>query len=335
MNDVTNAAWTPQCSYDLLNGNAFSFAEMIKSFREWSATQPLPPLSLASGVHVITPQVAEELLRRNDKNRQVGFQAVYAYAVQIANGHWQMTGQPIICTDAGALLDGQHRLWACYLVNRPITTYVVVGVPHQDDLFAYIDNNRPRTGADALQIAGLNGAAQHIASVVKEIALRWDEGLWTLRGVVKNITCSNKDVLDYVKEHHALVEAVKLLQAVYPVAVKRLGNPKVASFVAWKIAEQHGRDVLDEFFLALEDSHLPDNHPVAALKKKVVMPPPKRGMKAETVPLREVLAYTIMAFNMMYSTQRATTRNFKIDLRDDFPSFVEPGERNSALDDAA
>jgi hypothetical protein len=42
-----------------------------------------------------------------------------------------------------------------------------------------------------------------------------------------------------------------------------------------------------------------------------------------------------MAFNMMYTGQRATTRNFKIDLREDFPTFVDPGARDSALDDAA
>jgi hypothetical protein len=38
---------------------------------------------------------------------------------------------------------------------------------------------------------------------------------------------------------------------------------------------------------------------------------------------------------MMYTNQRATTRNFKIDLRDAFPSFVDPNARDSALDDAA
>jgi hypothetical protein len=327
----TSDGWTPIVTLDLLTATSYSFKEAEERFNGWAKSQPAEPFTLTTGWQQITPQMAEALLKRNAKNRKANFQTIQAYAVQICHNGWKKTGQPIIFTDEGILLDGQHRLWAAYLCNRSIDTFVVTEVPADAKLFAYIDNVRPRTGGDALYIAGVNGMGSHVVAIVKQLAHRWDMGLLSIRGRVPAVPLSNREILGYVEEHPSLVVAAKLVQGSYKSAVNRLSDPLVATFLGWKIIEMHGEDALDEFMSALITKDLPDGHPVALLQKRLDLHrKAKAGAKdantrKDVLSTPEILAYSIKAFNFLRTGRQVRRLTLQID--EAFPQLVEPGDQ--------
>lgn len=75
---------------------------------------------------LITPQVAEEYLKRNVNNyRRIEKSRVDSYAMDMAAGKWEKNGEPIIFGKNGELQDGQHRLKAVIKSNTPVWIYVV------------------------------------------------------------------------------------------------------------------------------------------------------------------------------------------------------------------
>jgi hypothetical protein len=306
----------PAHTFNLLTGSPLAFRNVILAFERWRREQPKTPFTLTTGWHAITPHLAEELLQRNFKNRTVHFPTVVAYAVQLVNGQWKKTGQPLIFTDDEELLDGQHRLWACYLTGRSFETFVITGVEHQEMLFAYVDNSKPRTAGDALETAGINGLSRHVAAVINGLAHRYDQKALVVSGRVNVGKLSNHEVLGYMTDHPELMEAAKYVEQNYKTAKTRLG-PEIATFMAWRIGEiGGGTEPIDEFLIAMTANDLPTGHPVKLLRALLNPDLPgfaKKGTKAEQAALARItarvkvtkmglnlaLAFAITAFNHM------------------------------------
>ena len=170
MTDTHGGEFTPRFTLDLHTANAQNFSDLTEEFERWRATLgALPPLKIKSGWHNCNQEVAEQWLLRNLKgaNRKPSYGTVVYYAAQQDAGKWAKTGQPIIFDVNGVLIDGQQRLFGCYLGNTKFTTYVVTDAPDIPELFAYIDNSKPRNAATALSTAGLNGLASLVAQTVQ------------------------------------------------------------------------------------------------------------------------------------------------------------------------
>jgi len=313
-----------------MTATARNFVDAEQRFAAWAKNQERVPLAAETGWIEITPQIAERWLTRNARNRKANFATIEAYAIQIVNDQWKRTGQPIIFTDAGMLLDGQHRLWAIYLTGHPAWSYVLTDVPHEEDLFAFVDNSRPRTAADALHIVGVNGLANRLTAIVRNIAWRWDQGLMRIRGAAPMPKPSNREVMGYVQEHPELLRAVKLMEANHKTAAKRLDDPVVAGFLAWKIVELHGDDALDRFMSGLIAKDLSDSDPLALLQRRL-----ERHERAKTASRRssaardrltqtDILAVSIKAFNGMIRGQPMRPSGLNLVLDENFPTLVEP-----------
>lgn len=124
-----------------------------------------------SRVETITPKKAQKYLEANTHNRRVRNKTVQFYAKQMAEGDWELTGEPIIFSNEGVLLNGQHRLHACIESNTSFKTFVVRGSP--DESFAKIDQNIPRQASD---IVGREGFAQAIRkSAASRIILAFED----------------------------------------------------------------------------------------------------------------------------------------------------------------
>ncbi len=62
----------------------------------------------------ITPNLAKELLECNiENNRTIHSKNHKQIVLDMRTGAWVSNGEPIVCTDTGYLVDGQHRLKAC------------------------------------------------------------------------------------------------------------------------------------------------------------------------------------------------------------------------------
>lgn len=326
--------WTPAVHCDLNEGpNAFAGA--VKRFREWSANKPLLPITITTGWCVITPQLAEELLKRNRRNRKLRYNDVLRYSQQMLNKRWKKTGEPVIMTDRGEVDDAAHRLFACYFSGASFETFVVTDVPHDDQLFAYIDNGVSRTAEDTMICAGLNGMSATIASVIKDFAIRYDENTLTFQGrLPMQSPVTNIDVLDYARANPEIADTIKLVKDVYPAAVKRLGDLKITSFVAWKISQAYGTTVLDEYMAQLTQADLPAGHPVAVLQKRLdehvaateaARRSPKVRFKLTPV---QIVALAMRAFNLAQAG--ATVRQIVPRTDDPFPRIERRDEPDMA-----
>ena len=80
----------------------------------------------------VSPDVAEELLRRNPDNRPLRLRgvdrSVEAYAAAMQRGEWVLNGEHVIVSQDGLLNDGQHRLAAVIKSGETVPMMLTFGV---------------------------------------------------------------------------------------------------------------------------------------------------------------------------------------------------------------
>jgi hypothetical protein len=110
------------------------------------------------GWEIITPEMASELLSRNthNRNRSEGYEQMYASIM--AAGLWKRTTQGIHIAEDGTLLDGQTRLHAVVLANRPVELFVTRDEP--PDVQEALDIGRCRRVSDIYALRGVMHAKQ-------------------------------------------------------------------------------------------------------------------------------------------------------------------------------
>lgn len=69
---------------------------------------------------LITPEMAEEFLKHNTRNRNIRLPYVEELATYMRQGKWDVTHQGIGFYEDGTLFDGQHRLHAIIKAGVPV-----------------------------------------------------------------------------------------------------------------------------------------------------------------------------------------------------------------------
>lgn len=90
---------------------------------------------ISTTVECITPEIAKEYLKHNTKNRNINRRSVESLARDMKNGRFLHTHQGIAFDSEGTLIDGQHRLLAIVLADKPIEINVTRGLPPEAALF--------------------------------------------------------------------------------------------------------------------------------------------------------------------------------------------------------
>ena len=98
-----------------------------------------PAYTPTGTVETITPAMAEEYLKHNDRNprKAANRKQVESYARDMAAGKWFMNGEPIVFDANGDLKNGQHRLMAIVKANVPVDMYVIRGIDPDYTTFDY------------------------------------------------------------------------------------------------------------------------------------------------------------------------------------------------------
>jgi len=337
--DTTTAAepWQPKFPADIENMKAKLFEDIKEKFDEWLKSEPVnDPLSIDTGWHTITPQMAEDLLRRNrpGANRKVGFSVVQYYARQMRNGDWQPTGQGMIFDEHGVLIDGQHRLWAGLYSGVPFTTYVLTGVKAIPRLFAYIDNSKPRNPATALQTAGYNGVSPTIAAILKTAA-DIEDGVYSASTAHRRPRMTPIEYLQLMDKYPSAKMAARLASADYDEAVAVLGGYKdVVGYVAMAVIDRFGQEEADNFFGDLSDEHNefePDS-PITAMRKLMVAD----AKAKDPMKRHQVLGNLIKAFNAWHAGSPIPPKSRWVMLTTEvFPSIAAAPDNLVDPDEAA
>jgi hypothetical protein len=132
----------------------------------------------------ITPSWAKKLLEEgNQGNRKLRDAYAKNLALQMMQGHWREgTGVPIILDEKGGIIDGQHRLTAIILANKPIKFTLVRNVSREAQ--DVIDTNLNRQASDVLSFSGIKNA-KGISTVIRYFLTNGlDSGTKTTHGVM-------------------------------------------------------------------------------------------------------------------------------------------------------
>lgn len=118
----------------------------------------------------VDSNVARDWLKLNFKNRRIRRTLVEYLKRQIETGEWQSNHpQPVVFSDAGRLIDGQHRLTAIAEseVYNGSSVYLRVETGASDSIREYMDTGITRTLDDRVELDGdlrLNKFATQIIS---------------------------------------------------------------------------------------------------------------------------------------------------------------------------
>ena len=123
------------------------------------ATLENPTLKWLDGIHagvIITPRLAAEMLNWSETvfvNRNLSEMHVEKIAQAIKAGKFVDQGDVIRISKEGAVVDGQHRLWAVVQADKSVRTNVLCGF--NPDLMEYVDcDRRLRSVGDFLRQNG-------------------------------------------------------------------------------------------------------------------------------------------------------------------------------------
>lgn len=150
----------------------------------------------------ITPQVAEEPLKQNTKNRPISETNYKKILESMKSGEWELNGESIKIAKTGRVLDGQHRLKASADSGVTFTTLIVYGL--EDDSQNTIGTGAARSTA---HILGMNGYTNvtNLSAIVTAI-IRSER--WNIRVAVRGAgtqPVTAKQVLDRLESEPELV----------------------------------------------------------------------------------------------------------------------------------
>jgi hypothetical protein len=148
----------------------------------------------------ITPELAAAFLEKNQGNRNMSERVVTAYARDMQNGRWRMTGDPIRFDNTGRLIDGQHRLEACVRSDVPFNTLVIYNLdPSDQDV---IDHGKPRRAPDVLQLKGYSYPTQMAAVARIIVGVREGYRDW------QKAACTPSEIIATIGRHPNLINSV-------------------------------------------------------------------------------------------------------------------------------
>jgi hypothetical protein len=270
--------------------------------------------SSQDGWYEITPSDAQKFLDEKGPNRPLTESKAVSTAEEIKSGCFAENGESIIFDENGRLLDGQHRMRAIVLANKPIVSLCVFGIPRRH--FVTIDGGRKRTAADALATKEYKNAVIS-ASVARQLFIYKNvSGSIAPGSAIPKI--SNKDILDTMKKNPDIEDAVSFVLSLP--ALRKIISPSTTAF-CYLMASRQNATKAEEFFSKLASGEqLKTGSPILTLRNRLV------GLVGEKhkITTVELVAITIKAWNAFIAgRQMKLARWYGKTKNESFPRFGE------------
>lgn len=173
----------------------------------------------------VTPELAENYLRFNNKNRKLSSNHLTFLSNEMKNGRFIENGEAIIFDKNGDLKDGQHRLKSIVNSGKSYFIPVVRGV--EPISMATYDTGKNRNAADVLSINGFKYTS-HISKLITNISKFYVEKSKLNRptgGLNRRDKLTNQQVLEYCELNYDwLKDIVNNIEKIYCKS-----NPKILS----------------------------------------------------------------------------------------------------------
>lgn len=266
------------------------------------------------GLARVTPELAEDFLRRNIRgNRELNEWFIDQLVRLINGGAFADNGDTIRFSSKGDLLDGQHRLLACVAAGKVLWLYVRLDL--DESAFATIDTGNKRQAHHHL---ARNGAPwpQALQAAIR-LALTDREG-----GSILNTRYqpSHQEILDFADENPAMLEITAAVQGDRRLRVL-LRSAGGTIFLAWRVRQ------IDEvrgkaFIEALSSgSNLGEDSPILKARSILTLDPSYAKRRS---PIH-LMAICVKAWNAVITGKHPQRLVWgKMDAS--FPKFAVPDE---------
>lgn len=257
----------------------------------------------------VTPNVAEEMLKRNANNRRLSENHVDFLSSEMLNGNWIFDGQPVRFSESGILLDGQHRLSA--IIKSKISQELLIITGINSKAFKVMDTGKGRSASDAFGVNGIQNACG--ASAATRIIIKIEGGA---SSTVANYKMSNTSLLDYYNDNPKIGDSVSTSHAYYKAFDKILPLAYLSAFRY--LTSEKNVEVSEDFWnkvcygLALE-SKCPAN----ILRKKLI----SDRISVYSLPKLEKMAMIIKAWNAYRRGQNMTFLKW-VKASEKFPKII-------------
>lgn len=204
----------------------------------------------------IGPELAEEWLGKNVRNRDERPTGSEAYSRDVSAGDWMVTGDTIKFDWFGDLLDGQHRLLAVVASGKAIETLVVWGIDPKAQ--PVMDSGMSRSFRDKLRMEGVN-RSQALSPLVRRVRL------WKL-GERVDFSRSRVTISELQRTYDQHPELIHCAEYVHALP----GRPKVSgsltAFLYWVFLHANPEEA--KVFIAkfISGAGLEDGDPILALR---------------------------------------------------------------------
>ncbi len=147
------------CNADKLEGKIPGVVEMYRpagvsdAAKAYARLKMMGDLGFGADSIVITPALAQIMLRHNFNNRNIVPANLEAYIAAVGAGDWSKNGETVILATDGTLNDGQHRLLAALITNQPFESAISYGV--EKITMDTVDTGRGRRPGDRLSMQGV------------------------------------------------------------------------------------------------------------------------------------------------------------------------------------
>jgi hypothetical protein len=246
-----------------------------------------PPQDLAK-VMTVTPEMAQVMMERNTDdewhNRPHSEKGLRRYVHAMKRG-WRLTGETIIFSKSGRLLNGQHRLMASIESGESFPVLAVFGV--DDDVFKFMDIGIARSASHIFSIENIPNA-NNVAAAARLLYGYKTRQNWEGRA----LDVENDTLLDFYRRHDRLQEALSPARELY---ADRLMPIRWGAFCFYICAEQN-RAQATEFFeqVASGIGLTRKSSPAFMIRKKLL-----ENARSSSERLSETLmgAYLVQAWN--------------------------------------
>lgn len=254
-------------------------------------------------VKTVTPEMAKEYLKLNTSNRTLRTSKVRAYARDMLNGTWQLTGQGITISKDGVLLDGQHRLEAIVLANKPIDMLVVT---EADNTYMY-DCGLKRSYGDHLKIANKNMSSTLFTPIgTGTLRVAYSLNLFGGPSASQISSACLQDVVEYDREN--LEWIVRLFDGVKVKGIRRAIVPGTLYMIFKSTADLSKSDI--EHIAYVLEYGIPGSErdfPLIALRDKLMTDLGRCGVVKQTEDM-----YRISYAVQQYLKGTCTKKNVKV-----------------------
>lgn len=267
-------------------------------------------------LNLVTPSVAKNYLRYNDKNRKVSEKNLYFLSNQMKNGSFLENGESIVFDTNGVLKDGQHRLEAIIKSGKSYWIPIVHGV--EPLAMATYDTGKNRSASDILELSGFKSSGS-ISSLIIAINNYNNNTRARKMDNTQNGSMTNQQVLEYCEQNYdwinpLLLKAQSIIHAMKPTVMTRT---KVGLFL-YMIGGENPTEIHIEFMKRLTGVKRSSSTSTDYVFTKLY----NAKINKEPLNFYWLTAMTIKAWNYFIDGNPAV-KYFKFDTKNELPKIKE------------